>query len=145
MTNIVKSIRKIVENNDKKKEVASKEKVPVKEDQSTAISPIDAIASRSLMDVVKEGAFSNLTDEQRQSATFRTGTVLGASVFELGKAFDNKIDQGESYKRGATGLIGLFEIAFSAKRVLDGLHYNDQLLSNDQKSDDDIVKEPDDE
>ena len=145
MTNIVKSIRKIVENNDKKKEVASKEKVPVKEEPSTAISPIDQIASRSLMDVAKEGAFSGLTEEQRQSATFRTGTVLGASVFELGKAFDSKIDQGESYKRGATGLIGIFEIVFSAKRVLDGLHYNDQLLNNKKPEDDDIIKEPDDE
>ena len=145
MSNVIKSIRKIVENNDKEKEVSVKEKVPVNEELSTAISPIDTTATRSLIDVVKDGAFSGLNEEQRQSATFRTGTVLGASVFELGKAFDNKIDQGESYKRGATGLIGLFEIAFSAKRVLDGLQHHDRLLNSNKSEDDGIVEEPDNE
>ena len=143
MSNVIKSIRKIVESGDNKKEVVSKEKVPMKDEPSTAVSPIDQIATRSLIDVVKDGAFSGLSEEQRQSATFRTGTVLGASVFELGKAFDKKIDQEQSYKRGLTGLIGLFEIGFSAKRVLDGLQHNDQLLSNKKLEDSDIIEEHD--
>ena len=90
--------------------------------QRAGLSVIDSITEgTSLMDIAKNGAFAGLSDEQRQSATFKTGTVLGASAFELGKAFDERIPKEEAYRRGASGIIGLFEILFSAKNVLDGL------------------------
>lgn len=94
----------------------------VKETGETGVSVIDKIAEgSSLMDIAKNGVFSDLTMEQRQSATFKTGTILGVSAFELGKAFDNKIPKEEAYKRGAAGILGLFEIFFSAKNVHEGL------------------------
>ena len=107
------------------KRVVDKDDVKEAESPGTELSPIDAISSKSLIDVVEHGAFAGLSDEQRQSATFRTGSVAAASVFELSKAFDPDLDQKEAYKRGAVGLISLFEIAFSAKRVLDGLNVQD--------------------
>lgn len=107
------------------KRVVDKDDVKEAESHGTELSPIDQIASKSLIDVVERGAFANLTDEQRQSATFRTGTVAAASVFELSKAFDPDLDQEEAYRRGATGLISLFEIFFSGKRVIDGLQAQD--------------------
>lgn len=99
----------------------------VNETGETGVSVIDEITEKaSLMDIARDGAFSNLTMEQRQSATFKTGTILGVSVFELGKAFDDNIPKDEAYKRGATGILGLFEIFFSAKNVCDGLHSVDR-------------------
>jgi hypothetical protein len=99
----------------------------------TQLSPIDQISGQSLLSVVEKGAFHGLSDEQRRSATFRTGTVLGASVFELSKAFDPDMPEGESYKRGATGLIGLFEVAFSARKVLDGLQFHDRVVRAEKR------------
>lgn len=93
-----------------------------KETKDTGVSVIDQITeSTSLMDIAKNGAFTGMSDEQRQSATFKTGAVLGVSVHELGKALDPDIPKEESFKRGATGLIGLFEIFFSAKNIHEGL------------------------
>lgn len=126
MSRIIESIKNAVSNDsDKDKKEQYK--------PSTDVTPIDQIASRSLIDVVRDGAFSGLTDDQRQSATFRTGTVLGASVFELSKAFDNKIDQKDAYRRGATGLISLFEVFFSAKRVVDNLQHHDRVINRDNE------------
>ena len=129
MSRIIESIKNaVISDSDKDKKEQEK--------PSTAITPIDQIASRSLIDVVKDGAFSGLTDDQRQSATFRTGTVLGASVFELSKAFDNNIDQKDAYRRGATGLISLFEVFFSAKRVVDNLQHHDRVINRDNEGKD---------
>ena len=126
MSRIIESIKNAV-GNDSDKDKKEQDK------PSTDVTPIDQIASRSLIDVVRDGAFSGLTDDQRQSATFRTGTVLGASVFELSKAFDNKIDQKDAYRRGATGLISLFEVFFSAKRVVDNLQHHDRVINRDNE------------
>ena len=104
------------------KVVDAVDKKHAKETGETGVSVIDEITEKtSLMDIARDGAFSNLTMEQRQSATFKTGTILGVSAFELGKAFDNKIPKEEAYKRGAAGILGLFEIFFSAKNVHEGL------------------------
>ena len=130
MSRIIESIKNAVSSD------SDKDKKEGQEKPSTAVTPIDQIASRSLIDVVKDGAFSGLTDDQRQSATFRTGTVLGASVFELSKAFDNKIDQKDAYRRGATGLISLFEVFFSAKRVVDNLQHHDRVINRDNEDKD---------
>jgi len=130
MSRIIESIKNAVSND------SDKDKKEGQDKPSTAVTPIDQIASRSLIDVVKDGAFSGLTDDQRQSATFRTGTVLGASVFELSKAFDNKIDQKDAYRRGATGLISLFEVFFSAKRVVDNLQHHDRVINRDNEDKD---------
>jgi len=116
------------------KRVVDKDDVKEAESPGTDLSPIDMIASKSLIDVVEKGAFAGLSDEQRQSATFRTGSVVAASAFELGKAFDPNIDQKEAYIRGAAGLISIFEIAFSAKRVLDGLQMQDDRSRRSRES-----------
>lgn len=121
------------------KRVVDKDDVKETESPGTELSPIDQIASKSLIDVVEHGAFANLTDEQRQSATFRTGSVGAAAVFELGKAFDPELDQKEAYRRGATGLISLFEIFFSGKRVLDGLQLQDARSRGSRESPPDRV------
>ena len=108
----------------------------------TGVSIIDKIAEgSSLMDIAKRGAFTGLTSEQRQSATFKTGTILGVSAFELGKAFDNKIPKEEAYKRGAAGILGLFEIFFSAKNVHEGLSdydRGDKRVIRDEKRNYDV-------
>ena len=130
MSRIIESIKNAVSSD------SDNDKKEGQEKPSTAVTPIDQIASRSLIDVVKDGAFSGLTDDQRQSATFRTGTVLGASVFELSKAFDNNIDQKDAYRRGATGLISLFEVFFSAKRVVDNLQHHDRVINRDNEDKD---------
>lgn len=124
-----KSVRKMLGiEKDTEEEVIGKVVEKVDENKpETGVSVIDQITeSTSLMDIAKNGIFSGLTDEQRQSATFKTGTVLGASTFELGKAFDNRIPKAEAYKRGAVGLLGLFEIFFSAKNVHECLSSYDQ-------------------
>ena len=113
----------------------------------TGVSVIDKITeSTSLMDIAKNGVFSGLSTEQRQSATFKTGTILGVSAFELGKAFDNKIPKEEAYKRGAAGILGLFEIFFSAKNVHEGLSeydHGDKRISRRNRRPDYDVREYD--
>lgn len=123
-----KTIRKMLGiDKDTDEEVIEKVVEKVDENKGTGVSVIDQITeSTSLMDIARNGAFSGLTDSQRQSATFKTGTVLGASTFELGKAFDNRIPKAEAYKRGAVGILGLFEILFSAKNVHESLSSYDQ-------------------
>jgi hypothetical protein len=104
------------------------DKKHIDETGETGVSIIDKITEgSSLMDIAKNGAFSGLTSEQRQSATFKTGTILGVSAFELGKAFDPCIPKAESYKRGLSGVVGLFEIFFSAKNVHEGLSDYDRV------------------
>jgi len=113
------------------KKITGSEKAPEK--AKTDLSPVDMIATKSLIDVVENGAFAGLSDHQRQEATFRTGTVVASGVFELGKAFDPEIDQREAYKRGAVGLLSLFEVAFSAKRVYEGLSQHDAVRSRKRR------------
>jgi len=123
-------IDKVVDDVDKKH---------VSETGETGVSIIDTITEKSsLMDIAKNGVFSGLSTEQRQSATFKTGTVLGVSAFELGKAFDNRIPKEEAYKRGAMGILGLFEIFFSAKNVHEGLSsydHRDERVRRGKKPD----------
>jgi len=127
-----KRIRRMLGMTDIEEEIIDKvvdvvDKKHASETGETGVSIIDKITEgSSLMDIAKNGVFADLSTEQRQSATFKTGTILGVSAFELGKAFDPNIPKEESYKRGLSGVVSLFEILFSAKNVHEGLSSYDR-------------------